>query len=95
LSGGDGSRCIVILVPPARLELALLDPQVACKLWIIAANVLDEALGVLQISNSGQRDARTEPVRELGKVFELRISDVDPPIGACSHPRSLPVVEMK
>ena len=35
------------LVQPARLELALLDPQVARELGIVAANLLDEALCVL------------------------------------------------
>ncbi len=35
------------LVPPARLELALLDPQVARELGIVDPNLLDEALGVL------------------------------------------------
>src|SRR4249919_2176860 len=35
------------LVQPARLQLALLDPQVACELGIVAAHLLDEAFGVL------------------------------------------------
>jgi hypothetical protein len=36
-----------LLVPPARLQLPLLDPRVASKLGIVAVNRLDEALGVL------------------------------------------------
>ena len=36
------------LVQPARLELALLDPQIGRKLGIVAANVLDEPLRVLR-----------------------------------------------
>ena len=35
------------LVPPARLELPLLDPQVARKIEIVAAKLLDETLRVL------------------------------------------------
>ncbi len=35
------------LVPATRLDLPLLDPQVARELGIVAANLLDEALGVL------------------------------------------------
>jgi hypothetical protein len=33
-------------VQPARLELPLLDPQVARELGIVASNLLDESLGV-------------------------------------------------
>ena len=33
--------------PPARLELALLDPQVPRTVEIVAANLLDDALVVL------------------------------------------------
>jgi hypothetical protein len=35
-----------VLVPPARLELPLLDPRCARDLGAVAANLLDEALGV-------------------------------------------------
>ena len=35
------------LVQPARLELSLLDPQLRRELGIVAAYLLDEALGVL------------------------------------------------
>jgi hypothetical protein len=37
------------LVQPARLELALLDPQVGSKVRIIAANRLDEVLCMLSM----------------------------------------------
>jgi hypothetical protein len=36
----------VELVQPARLKLALLDPQVSRKVGIVAAHLLDEALRV-------------------------------------------------
>jgi hypothetical protein len=42
---------------PARLELALLDPQVARDLGIVAANLLDEALGVLATGEHLELDA--------------------------------------
>jgi Domain of unknown function (DUF1918) len=35
------------LVHPARVQLALLDPQLRCHLGIVASNLLDEALRVL------------------------------------------------
>ena len=38
----------------ARLELPLLDQQVARRPGFVAADVLDEALGLLQISNRRQ-----------------------------------------
>jgi len=43
----DGSHS----VQPVRLQFALLDPQVARELGIVAANLLDEALGVPQRMN--------------------------------------------
>jgi hypothetical protein len=51
-TGGSRSSPIVVAarrtsVQPTRLELALLDPQVARKLGIVAANHLDEPLGVV------------------------------------------------
>ena len=39
------------LAPPARLKLSLLDPQVAREVGIVAAHLLDEALGVLAADN--------------------------------------------
>ena len=34
-------------VQPARLELALLDPQVPRQLWVVSAHFCDKTLGVL------------------------------------------------
>jgi hypothetical protein len=54
------------LVPPARLKLALLDPQRVRELGIVASDLLDEALGVLAASSEELRetahDERVEPV---------------------------------
>jgi hypothetical protein len=43
------------LVPPARLELPLLDPQVLGELRIVASDLLDEALGVLAFDLDPER----------------------------------------
>jgi hypothetical protein len=47
---------------PPRLQLALLDAQVAFKLWVVAANLLDEALCVL----AGARTLKAEIAPRLG-----------------------------
>lgn len=51
------------LVPPACLELPLLDPQVRRELRIVAAHLLDESLGVLATDERLER----VPERELGR----------------------------
>jgi hypothetical protein len=45
------------LVVPANVELALLDPQILRHLWIVAANLLDEAVGVLATDEQLELDA--------------------------------------
>jgi len=45
-------RAYVSLVGPARLQLALLDPQRARELGVVAAYFLDEAHGVLRRMNT-------------------------------------------
>ena len=40
-----------VLVQPARLQLALLDPQVARELRLVSANLLDEALGATALED--------------------------------------------
>ena len=52
------------LVPPASLKLALLDPQVARELGVVAADLLDEALGVLSADVDLERVAERERRRE-------------------------------
>jgi hypothetical protein len=49
---------------PARLELPLLDPQVACEFGIVAPHLLNEALGILAanerldgVAERGRREA--------------------------------------
>ena len=52
------------LVQPARLELALLDPQLSRHVGIVAAHLLDEPLGVLaadevlELATSGKSGER-------------------------------------
>jgi hypothetical protein len=43
----ESATCPTALFQPARLELRLLDPQVARELGIIAADLLDAALDFL------------------------------------------------
>ena len=52
------------LVQPARLELALLDPELRRDLRIVAAHLLDEALGVLAPDEHLELDAEREVGRE-------------------------------
>lgn len=43
------------LVPPAGLQLALLDPQRLRELRIVASDLLEEALGILAADEGVQR----------------------------------------
>ena len=52
------------LAQPARLELALLDPQLRRDLGIVAAHLLDEPLSVLAADEHLELDAEREVGRE-------------------------------
>jgi hypothetical protein len=58
----DGARPSLHLVQPARLELPLLDPQVARELGIVAMDLFDETLGIL----AAQEDVDRLAERVLG-----------------------------
>ena len=57
------------LVHPASLQLPLLEPQVARKVGIVAANLLDEALGILAAA-----DEHTSSSTPSGKSGESALS---------------------
>jgi hypothetical protein len=58
-----------------RFALPLLDPQVGRELGIIAANLLDEALGVFAADEHLERVARREVGRE--RVVDDGVDDHD------------------
>ena len=60
---------------PARLQLPLLDPQVARELGIVAADLPDEALGVLVAEE--RLDGVSERVVEAGADVDDRVDDHD------------------
>jgi hypothetical protein len=74
LGGGEGLRgdhksplsSFLDLVQPARLELALVDPQVRRELGIVATHLIDETLGVLAAAE--RLDGVTE--RVVGLVYK-------------------------
>ena len=63
-TGGSSASGPGALVPPARLELALLDPQLRRELRLVASHLLDEALGVLAPDEPFQLDTEWEVGRE-------------------------------
>ena len=85
----ETSRGHVRLVQPARLELALLDPQLRRHLVIVAAHLLDEPLGVLEADERLDRVAEREVAPERTEApsrLPRRVKRVPPlrkPGGGC------------
>ena len=80
-------------VQPARLELALLDPQVARELGIVAPHVLDETLAALDMLVAAARaeldDGAVSPLRTKETRCFQRVSMVGAPrfeLGTSSPP---------